>query len=390
MQAHSTIDLEAARLRFGARFRLASYDELTDAERAQLASLSDEPDFYGILLPPAQSALPIKSVSHHAALLFHRLREPARVPHLLRSLFGAQAHDHLEQLILDGILEIERDGAFVSGAAALRTTATPGGTSSAESLIARLSADAIRYAAELPDLSVQQIATRLYMYNRAPATPALRRQIADPASLLAFLGGDPLAAGRLGAHWIGETSRKAWYVWRTADSEAALAYKLYISPDIAALPEVFGPVVDALLAAGCTQFKVGLDAYGLLRPDKLVAYFDRLDQIQRAAELIRAACPRAAAQGVPFTAAIGDDGLLSWGMDPPRFEQLLGAQSARSWREWITNRLAVYIVAARESGAGDVADFVLHRLTIDGVDTTTWTPSAAIWRRLGGFSEELA
>ena len=45
-------------------------------------------------------------------------REPACVPHLLTSLFGANAEDRLRQLVLDGIFEVEHAGGFVSGAAA--------------------------------------------------------------------------------------------------------------------------------------------------------------------------------------------------------------------------------------------------------------------------------
>ena len=78
---------------------------------------------------------------------------------------------------------------------------------------------------------------------------------------------------------------------------------------------------------------------------------------------------------------------MSWGMDPPRFEQLLGLQSPHSWRQWVAERVAVYTVAAKESDAENTTEFVLRRIAMDGVDTATWSPNLAIWRGLAGSSE---
>jgi len=82
---------------------------------------------------------------------------------------------------------------------------------------------------------------------------------------------------------------------------------------------------------------------------------------------------------VPFTAPIDSDGLLSWGMDPPRFEQVLQSQQLQSWRQWLTGRIAVYVLAGREAGT-DVHSFIRNRIELDGVDPVSWTPNLAIWR----------
>ena len=79
---------------------------------------------------------------------------------------------------------------------------------------------------------------------------------------------------------------------------------------------------------------------------------------------------------VPFTASIDSEGLLSWGMDPPRFEQVLAGQRYQSWRQWLTGRIAVYTLAAGEGGA-DVQSFVRSRIELDGIDSTTWSPNLA-------------
>ncbi len=95
--------------------------------------------------------------------------------------------------------------------------------------------------------------------------------------------------------------------------------------------------------------------------------------------MIRRSAAGAVAQGVPFTAPIDSDGLLSWGMDPPRFEQVLQSQQLQSWRQWLTGRIAVYVLAGREAGT-DVHSFIRNRIELDGVDPVSWTPNLAIWR----------
>jgi len=71
--------------------------------------------------------------------------------------------------------------------------------------------------------------------------------------------------------------------------------------------------------------------------------------------------------------------LLSWGMDPPPLALMPGDHAVPSWRQWLSERIAAYVVAARHSG-DDVQTFVRQRIGLDGVDPANWTPSLAIWR----------
>ena len=256
--------------------------------------------------------------------------------------------------------------------------------------MAQLSTDAIAYAAALEDLPVSDLATRLYMYNRVPATPGLQRQFADDDRLIQYLTGDSAAARQLEFHWVREVSQEAWLMWQAPASDSGHTCKLYVSPALDSLPQTFQIAVDTFVQVRCSHFKVGRTAFGLLRPDKLVAYFASLEQLKEAAELIRASAAGLSAQGVPFTGAIDAEGLVSWGMDPPRFEQVLPGQEHQSWRQWVAGRIAVYTLAARESGAENIPAFVLHRVSLDGIDTATWSPNLAIWRGRAGTEEEVA
>ena len=116
---------------------------------------------------------------------------------------------------------------------------------------------------------------------------------------------------------------------------------------------------------------------GILRPDKLVVYFSDFESVEQTARKIAnslAGCP---VQGVPFTAGLSDDGLLSWGIDPPpRGSNLLGLET-ESWRLWLTNRLAIALVTARNRCPGDLQpwQFAIERLGLEDVDTRTWAPT---------------
>jgi hypothetical protein len=371
------LDLCQVRLRANPRFQLVPYDRLSTSERDALQSLTRDRDFFGILIPPSDSDLPRKSVTHDAALLFLALSEPSCLPSLLIRLLGPQVNERLRQLVLDQVLEAECAGQFVSGPAAL-TLLGEQPDPRANSRVARLSSEAIDYAQALESLRVSEVAVRLYRFNSAPSTPALQKQFASDDRVDAFVGADASVRRCLQSTWGSAAIEDGWSVW-SKSSIASLEYKLYVSPSLQDLPRVFAVAVQAFAQVDCPRFKLGRTAYGLLRPDKLVAYFRGLEALHRAAELIAERAAEAAPQGVPFSAPIDATGLLSWGMDPPRFERVLKDQADLSWRQWLSERVAVYAIAARQSG-GDAQAFVRQRIALDGVDPVDWTPVLGIWR----------
>ena len=115
---------------------------------------------------------------------------------------------------------------------------------------------------------------------------------------------------------------------------------------------------------------------GLLRPDKLVCYFRSREQMKDAAGLLHDLLDGMPAQGVPFTAELAGEGLLSWGVDPAAGSQAFGWLGQESWRVWVTNQLAASILASRAQPDSGVPTwrFALDRLRFEGVDTDTWSP----------------
>jgi hypothetical protein len=395
-----------ASLRASPLYDLVLYDRLPAPQRAALAELAQDPGFYGVLRLrdgsgpraasfPIQSAL--KSVDRDTALLFLTLREPGPLPSYVRAQLGEAAPRTVARLVADGVLEIESGGAFFSGAAALARLGDgrfrdqePGA-----GRIAALSAAALRYGQALALNDPSLLAWRLYSYNRQPLTPRWARLLPTPEAMARHLGIDARGAHRklLDRAWT-PVEMAGWLAWFARPRrgrehpEGARAggptWKLYVSPRPEALAEGFGAVLEALTAAWATQFKVGSDANGLLRPDKIVAYFPSYERLAEAAASVLARLDGVPAQGVPFTAEIGGGGLLSWGVDPPDAERSILGGGRESWRVWVAHRLAWALIAARpedpEEKTIEPWRFALERVRLDGVDTATWTPSAALWK----------
>jgi hypothetical protein len=115
----------------------------------------------------------------------------------------------------------------------------------------------------------------------------------------------------------------------------------------------------------------------------MVAYFSSLEELHDGARRIRDEADACRPHGVPFTAGVTDDGLLSWAIDPPAGATNPARRS--SWRTWVAMRLAEYLLDARAgepSGNGDAGEawqVALARLALDGVDTATWVPDPRIF-----------
>jgi hypothetical protein len=433
------------RLRANPAFELVLFDRLPAADRRRLAALAQDPDHYGVLRPRPGSGLGLKAVDRETALLVLTLAEPGPLPAYVRRRLGegvepgrAAALAAVARLVADGVLEIESaGGGFVSGAAAMALLAPPdamgvgrglgggmgdlahsaaaadGGAGAGRP--AALSRAALHHAEELartlPGIEAQELSLRLYGYNRRPLTPAWRRLLPSPAAVRGYLG---VAAGGgchelAGRYWQEEPvgAGEGWLRWRSR-SPAMIAgsatYKLYVGVPAEALPGCFAAFLDGLAAGGAPGFKVGGGASGLLRPDKLVAYFPTFDGLALAASALGERLRGIAPQGVPFSAEISGGGLLSWGMDPPPGVGTgVAAERRISWRLWLTNRLARALLAAvHAEAAADAAPpaaappsgadapaiepwrFAIERLRLEGVDAETWAPRGGIWRPLAG------
>lgn len=382
-----TKSLKDFRLRANPEYELVLLDRLSDVEQQALEGLKGDPDCYGILRPRTSGNLTIKSASRDAALLFFTLQNPGPLPRYVGQSLGEECDRAISQMVLDGILEIEADGAMLSGPAAHAHICGDQPPIDQESFLAALSRRALQYAETLELTDASLLSMRLYNYNRLPASPRWRQLLPDEPAVERHLGIEDGVAGRLlSRNWDRIQSRQKgpWLAWQShraaRPSGSGVTYKLYVSPACSALREAFHALVAAADASPARHFKVGNDVYGLLRPDKMVLYFSHLADLQETADRMMKEMSGCPAHGVPFTAELAGDGLLSWGVDPPAEKHTVPWLERESWRLWIANRLAAALVLAKTSGKSDMPPwrFALERLRLEGVETQTWTPSRTL------------
>ena len=354
------------RLRTSPRFELKRLEELSPEQRKPFEELTRDDAFYGLLIPRPPAAATLKSVDRETAALLTALATP--------SAFDELSGDVVD-LVLDGILEIEHDGDFVCGADALPVIGHDAVRGEG------LSIDALRYAEDLASDDVDTLTRALYLYNRIPASRFWTARFPDRDAVLAHLG-----ASKIPAAWriLPPAQSNDWISFHALDRRprsGGPTYKLYVSPRPENIRDAFEAVVR-VLADRNTDFKIGPNAGGLLRPDKMVAYFGAREELDDAAAALRprlAGCP---AHGVPFTAALDDDGLLSWGLDPPESERALSWLGRESWRLWLATKLGAALAFAKTSSRGAVEPwrFAVQRVRRLGVDIEHWTPAETLWR----------
>ena len=360
------------------------FDHLTAAEQQALQALAGDPDCYGILRSRTEPRLTVKAVSRDTALLLLTLQTPSLLPRYALAALGESFDSVIGRMILDGILEIESNGTMLSGPAARELVFDERNSAPPQRPIAALSQRAIEYAAQLETTDAAALSSRLYMYNRIPASTRWRRVLSDLAAVETYLGirGDNVSR-HLENSWSrldSDSNTSGWIAWQSTRQTHAhavpIVYKLYISPSCDEVRAAFPTVARTVAQSRAFHLKVGNDAYGILRPDKIVAYFRELADLETTATILLEKLDGCSPHGVPFTAEIGGDGLLSWGIDPPADERSVPWLARESWRSRICNRLATALVLAKTAGeaVSSITRFAMERLSFEGIDTKTWVP----------------
>lgn len=351
------------------QYRLLRRGQLPDPLPPWLAPFTSHPRFGGLLVPGAGEARAPRVVSRETAAFLAASPAARRPP----ASFGSNI---VRALVLDGVLEVKSGRTYLGGAAAYRLcfpTASPSRAAADDSLSSR----ALRRTAELGLTDPSRLGALLYAFNTLPATPELVRRYPDASVVERELLRDMPRSARGNSRCM--TRSEAWLSWHRASARAAGAklWKLYVSAPPAALPHALHV---ALAVPGAVSVKVGRDLFGLLRPDKLVLYFPSCTAMMRAAHGLHRALEGVPAQGVPFTGQLFGAGLLSWGVDAMGEDAEAPWSGDRSWRAWLTHRLASALAQAAREQAADVPawQFAMDRVSLDGVNVAEWIPAARV------------
>jgi hypothetical protein len=379
---HFSEALTGRRFRLNPAYQLIEAADLDEVDRLRFGMTRVDSEL-PCLLVPATGGLSVKAVCRATARFLAGMHSPRPVPPDVVAEVAAGDKSVL-RLLLDGTLEVDSGEGFVSGPAAVELLELAAPPASQGTRLGALSLQALQYGQALPLDSGPHLSARMYFYNRMPVTPEWTSRLRLETDCQAYTGFGPgtVLRARLDREWIPAPAHPGWLCWRRRGAlQTPSPFKLYISPCIEDLPFTFRVALDAFAELAVPCFKIGRDLPGLLRPDKFIAYLPSHAALEALAATLRRRLGRARAHGTPFSAEIDPEGLLSWGMDPPREAQLSSWQGT-SWRRWVTDCLALALIAARHSPPPHTIApwrFALQRLALEGVNTQTWAPQDIGW-----------
>ena len=356
---------------------------LNQDEKETLAALHEETEVYGLFLPVANlQALTSKVAYKKIAMLYFHLEHCSGLPHYLEA--SESNNDLIARLVIDDIIQVKWNGRYVGGSEAL--PALYGGdifdADIVPNYLSMLSMQAIRFGWMLDQPDTTSLSTQLYKYNTTPWDYLDRTNFYSKQSVKQFLFGStsPHDLNMLESAWTYSRSSesKGWLAWMRPTQSMSKngyerTYKLYVSPVIEDLPLLFSKSLPIITGSTAISFKIGSSLGGLLRPDKMVVYFDDFNSLVDAAALLEKECNTVRAQGVPFSSQLDARGLLSHGEDPLMIDFPEKIDTG-SWRVIVSNELASAIIlskAAQLNWNQSVA-FAKARLLCAGIDMNNW------------------
>lgn len=374
------------KFRAGDLYRLKEWSQLDSDQKESLAGLQDESEVYGVFEPVKRSNHVASKVAYReVALLYFHLQQSNKLPHYLIFSRDKKVNETVAALLLDGIIEIEWEGKFVSGADAMMAIYDDNVINEAhlQTYLSQLSYKAMRYVWTLNDQDERSIASRLYAFNTIPWDASMKMTFYEKHNVKDFLFSsvDDDTMNTLNEGWHSTvTEKREWLSWsrkatkNLVDSQWPHIYKLYVSPFMKDVPAVLARCVSAINVSDAASFKIGNTLQGLLRPDKMVVYFYSKESLIRMARLLMQSLRGFGSQGVPFSSQLDDIGLLSWGQDPGDAEHIL---ESGSWRTLISDKLAAILVQAKKDKLRwpQAIAYVEATMQTKGIDIRNWEPS---------------
>ena len=376
------------KFRQGRRFKLVEWNQLHPSQKQLLSGLYDEAEVYGLFEPINQTqALTYKVAYREVAMLFLHLQHFEKLPHYFIAAGTHNITGTLIRLVLDEIIEIESETGYMAGAMAVPVIY--GEDIFEENYLpdhlSKLSVSAMYYAWMLWETNLQSVAAKLYAYNSLPWDGPMKARFNKTNTVEAFLFSRITEEEQkiLDEHWNLNSiiQRRSWLSWSKKSIKEDLPLsstftcKLYISSLIYDLPEVFKRFIPVISSSSAFSFKIGDSIEGLLRPDKMVAYFYTKESLLNTAALLEESLGSYPPQGVPFTMQLDKSGLLSYGEDPPQSEVLKSIDGG-SWRASLTDQIALAMNQARSDKLDwqQSIRFIHAMLQTTGVNSHTWAP----------------
>ena len=380
------------KFRQGPLYKLVEWNLLSQYQRVLLSGLHDEAEIYGVFEPVSISAeLTFKVAYREVVMLYMHLQHFDKLPHYFIVSGTQNSNEVLARLLLDNIIEIEWAGNYVSGPLAL--PAIYGEAIFEEDKIpdhlSELSLKAIYYVWMLNETDLRSVSNRLYTFNTIPWDVSEKVAFKNKHTVKGFLFSktDTSFTEAMEKQWkaFPDHDTNYWLSWdrsftaKKIQRNSKYTYKLYISPLVNDLPEVFKRFIPVISASDAFHFKAGATIEGILRPDKLVAYFYTFEALMQTTAILQQELSDFHAHGVPFSAQSDANGLLSHGADPPSTDVLHSIEGG-SWRTKIADQLALAILQAKKQQLNwqQTISFIRAVLLTAGIDSNHWMESRSV------------
>lgn len=369
------------RFRAGGSYELVEWNQLEDDERSMLLDVTNAGEIYGIFKPvSSNNGLMQKIAWKEQSLIFLHCKSYHLLPNYVLSQPYGRYENIVAGMLIDHVLEIEYGGNFISGSGA---NAMIFGNdwlidNKLSNKLSILSANAIRYSCYLSSETAKSLGNKLYTFNAIPRDRNNKQYLSDSNSINAFLYSGFEHSEMLAKNWFLNKARKYWFSWSRAELlsgedliETVDTYKLYLSPMPGAIPAFFNIAVPVLTKSNATAFKIGQTIDGLLRPDKMIAYFNNREDLFSAAKELEVLSKDIPAHGVPFTTQLDENGLLSFGID----HAFLKLKRGYSWRTWVTDVVAKTILQAKAENLNMDFSFqyIRARLFTERINIDNWS-----------------
>ncbi len=381
--------------RLNPAFRITPVKTLTGKQKEKFRQVLAGTRPYSLLHCPGRANFTVKAINRPMTEFLLSLREPEklnRLPRKFRPESGNIKPDLINKLILDDVLEVLREGEFVSGAEGynLLNPPPPGMVIPPDrgnpGHIGRISRMALQFALQSNHRSRSSLSSLLYLYNTLPMHRNRREKLPDREAVSEFLGldregrwrGMPSAIHPVDKPDDSNVGENLWGWWEIDGKRINTDrnyFKVYISPLPEETPEVFGMVRGKVAASGAHSFRVGITPVSILRPARMEVYFASPEEAGDFAGKMTGVTSEFRGQGVPFTYQFKrNNRLISLGVDPPRENG-----SGTTWRRYITGKLAGIIARYHCSGREDPLEFIREGMRRWGIDADRWRPVREGW-----------
>jgi hypothetical protein len=235
--------------------------------------------------------------------------------------------------------------------------------------------EALSLASNLSFRNIQELKLFLYNYGRIPRNRRLIEKFGRLSDVVNWVWDGILPESKGWTRASTSPGYEGWAIYRRKVPHQAKSlptyrcFKIYVCVDLEEIPVASRAFLEVLTASNCACLKVGRTLPYLCRPDHMIAYFSRLDDLALVADLLGPELAGLAELPISFAPRIQGTENLFWGID--RIARKSG-QRNQSWRDWVCGLAAMGLGIDDNNKPEQRLATSLTYLKQHGVDPASW------------------